>query len=209
MISLHTTYKITLRRGLLKKKLKLEKNEIIFLEDNKVYKITSGKIFLRNIFSNGKVINNEFPFIKNDLVGNWFNICNVYEELTKDLAIEVQAIEDTTFEVSCKNELLENLKNDTFGILQYLIEQLLKKYVMSICFHMYAKKGYILSVLLLHSDEIGNVPKELLNHEVFNLSRSQFFPTLSELKKDSLMTKTSKTVRLNRIKIEKYLELKY
>lgn len=190
-----------------KSSLKLEKNESIYLEDDKIYTILSGKVTVRDIFSNGKVVNSEMPLANGDIIGNFFKICNVYQTITKDIAIEIEAMEDTILLINSTEELLKNLKNDNFGMLKNLIEQMLKKHLITICHHTYSKKGYVLAVLLLHSDEMGNIPKEMLSHEIFNLSRSQFFAAMSELKNDLLVNKTSKGVKIDKIEAEKYLEL--
>lgn len=190
-----------------KSSLKLEKNESIFLEDDKVYTILSGKVSVRDVFANGKAVNNEMPLSKGDVIGNFFKICNVYQNITKDIAIEIEAMEDTILIINSAEEMLENLKNDTFGMLKNLIDQMLKKYLITICHHTYSKKGYILAVLLLHSDENGDVQKGMLNHEIFNLSRSQFFAAMSELKTDLLVNKTSRGVKVDKVRAERYLEL--
>lgn len=192
---------------MLKSSLSLKKNESMYLEDEKIYTIISGKVIVRDIFSNGKVVNNEIPLSKGDLIGNFFKICNVCENISKDIAIEIEALEETILVVGSTNEFHKNLKNDTFGLLKNLIEQMLKKHLIAIYHHTYSKKGYVLGVLLLHSDNKGEVPKELLSHEMFNLSRSQFFAIISDLKKDLLITKTLKGIKIDIPKVERYLEL--
>ena len=109
--------------------------------------------------------------------------------------------------ISNSQELIENLQNDKFGILKNLVEQILKKQLINILHHKYDKKGYILATLLLHSSENGEIQNELLNHDRFNLSRSQFFLTMGELKKDYIVIKYKKGVKINREEAEKYLEL--
>ena len=190
-----------------KKKIKLEKDEYKVLEDDKIYYIYKGKILVRYIFSNGKVVNNEFYLEKGDMVGNFFKILKIYENIARDIAIEIEALEDTELNISNSQELIENLQNDKFGILKNLVEQILKKQLINILHHKYDKKGYILATLLLHSSENGEIQNELLNHDRFNLSRSQFFLTMGELKKDYIVIKYKKGVKINREEAEKYLEL--
>lgn len=190
-----------------KKKIKLEKDEYKVLEDDKIYYIYKGKILVRYIFSNGKVVNNEIYLEKGDMVGNFFKILKIYENIARDIAIEIEALEDTELNISNSQELIENLQNDKFGILKNLVEQILKKQLINILHHKYDKKGYILATLLLHSSENGEIQNELLNHDRFNLSRSQFFLTMGELKKDYIVIKYKKGVKINREEAEKYLEL--
>lgn len=192
---------------MIKSSLKLKKYESIYLEDDKVYTILSGKILARDIFSNGKILNNEIPLSKGDLIGNFFKICEVYEDISKNLAIEIEALEEAELIISEGKVLCENLENDMFGMLRNLIEQMLKKHLITIYHHTYSKKGYMLAVLLLHSSRDGILSKDLLNYENFNLSRSQFFSIMSELKSDLLLQKTTKGVIINKTKAEKYLEL--
>ena len=52
--------------------MELEKNEFKFLEDNKVYNILEGKVLVRYIFSDGKMVNNEVYLESGDMVGNFF-----------------------------------------------------------------------------------------------------------------------------------------
>ena len=162
---------------------------------------------VRYIFSNGKVVNNEIYLEKGDMVGNFFKILKIYENIARDIAIEIEALEDTELNISNSQELIENLQNDKFGILKNLVEQILKKQLINILHHKYDKKGYILATLLLHSSENGEIQNELLNHDRFNLSRSQFFLTMGELKKDYIVIKYKKGVKINREEAEKYLEL--
>ena len=190
-----------------KKKIKLEKDEYKVLEYDKIYYIYKGKILVRYIFSNGKVVNNEIYLEKGDMVGNFFKILKIYENIARDIAIEIEALEDTELNISNSQELIENLQNDKFGILKNLVEQILKKQLINILHHKYDKKGYILATLLLHSSENGEIQNELLNHDRFNLSRSQFFLTMGELKKDYIVIKYKKVVKINREEAEKYLEL--
>lgn len=190
-----------------KEKIKLEKNEYKVLEDDKIYYIYKGKILVRYIFSNGKVVNNEIYLEKGDMVGNFFKILRIYENIARDIAIEIEALEDTELNISNSQELIKSLQNDKFGMLKNLVEQMLKKQLINILHHKYGKKGYILATLLLHSGKDGEIQNELLNHERFNLSRSQFFLTMGELKKDYIVTKCKKGVKINKVEAEKYLEL--
>ena len=132
---------------------------------------------------------------------------SLQENIAKDIAIEIEALEDTEMLVSDERELLKALENDTFGMMENLINQMLKKHLINIFHHGYSKKGYLLAVLLLHSDNSGNIDKEFFNYELFNLSRSQFFATISELKKDFIIVKKSRGFEINRKEAEKFLEL--
>ncbi|WP_448820745.1 hypothetical protein [Cetobacterium sp.] len=187
--------------------MELEKNEFKFLEDNKVYNILEGKVLVRYIFSDGKVVNNEVYLESGDMVGNFFKIFNIYGDMTKDLAIEIEALENTKLLVNSCEDLISSLEKDKLGMLKNLVEQMLKKQLINILHHKYGKKGYILATLLLHSNEEGDVQSSFLNHERFNLSRSQFFLTMGELKKDCIVVKYKKGIRINRNEAEKYLEL--
>lgn len=190
-----------------KQKIKILKGGLLFLDDSKVYKVIEGKVLVKNTFPNGKVVSNEAPLEKGGIVGNFFKIYRVYENIAKDIAIEIEALEDTEMLVSDERELLKALENDTFGMMENLINQMLKKHLINIFHHGYSKKGYLLAVLLLHSDNSGNIDKEFFNYELFNLSRSQFFATISELKKDFIIVKKSRGFEINRKEAEKFLEL--
>ena len=182
-----------------KRKIKILKSELLFLEDNKVYKVVKGKVLIKNIFPNGKVVSNEAPLERGGIIGNFFKIYKVYENIAKDIAIEIEALEDTEILVSDEKELLRALENDTFGMMENLINQMLKKHLINIFHHGYSKKGYLLVVLLLNSDTNGKIDKEFLNYE--------FFATISELKKDCIIVKKSRGFEINRKEAEKFLEL--
>lgn len=192
---------------MVKKILKLEKQQSIYLKDNEIYIILSGKIIARDIFFNGKTIKYEIPLSKGDVIGNFFKICKIYENITKGLEIEIEAIEQTILNVVDIKEFAENLKDDTFWILKNLVNQMLKKYLITIYHHAYSKKGYVLVVLLLHSNKNGYISKELLNHKIFNLSRSRFFSIMNELKNECLIIKNSEGTKIDIEKVKKYLEL--
>lgn len=191
----------------MKNDISLKSKEMLFLDDNKIYSIISGKILVREVFSNGKTVNSEVPLSSGDIVGNFFNIYGLYKNITRSLAIEIEAIEDTIILELDKKEMSEKISSFSNGILGNLMEQMLKKQLINICHHIYSKKGYVLAVLLMHSKDSEYISKDLLNHEVFNLSRSQFFMVISELKKDGILQKKLNGVKVDKNRAEEFLEL--
>lgn len=172
-----------------------------------MYLIISGKIIVREVFSNGKIANSEIPLSKGDIVGNFFNIYGLYENITKGLAVEIEAIEDTIIAELNQEETLKRKKRISNSIFWNFIEQMLKKHLINVCHHVYSKKGYVLAVLLIHSKSDEYIPKDLLNYEIFNLSRSQFFIIISELKKDKILEKEADRIKIDKNKAEEFLEL--
>lgn len=191
----------------MKNDISLKKKEALFLDNDKIYSIVSGKIIVREVFSNGKIVNSEVPLVSGDIVGNFFNIYGLYKNITKGLAVEVEAIDDTIMVELNKDEMSQKIKSFSTGIVGNLMEQMLKKQLINICHHIYSKKGYILAVLLMHSKENEYIPKSFLNHEVFNLSRSQFFMVISELKKEGILEKKLDKIKVDKNKAEEFLEL--
>ncbi|MGL4510066.1 hypothetical protein [Cetobacterium sp.] len=191
----------------MKNDISLKSKDTLFLDDSKIYSIISGKIIVREVFSNGKVVNSEVPLSSGDIVGNFFNIYGLYKNITKGLAVEIEAIEDTIINELNKTETYEKIKKFSSGLVGNLMEQMLKKQLINICHHIYSKKGYILAVLLMHSKDSEYISKDLLNHEVFNLSRSQFFMVISELKKEGILEKKQDKVKVDKKRAEKFLEL--
>lgn len=187
--------------------LKINKNENLFLDNDKIYCILYGRAVIRSVFSNGKMAMNEFILVKGDIVGNFFKLYDVYKNMTDDIAIEIEALEETKLIEESMTELKNNLKMDSFQIVKLLMEQMLKKQLINIYHHAYDKHRYLLFILLLHTQDDGTVEKSILNYRFFNLSRSQFFSTFNVLKNKKIITKIDQTVKVNRKKAEKYLNL--
>ena len=67
------------------------------------------------------------------------------------------------------------------------------------------KYGYILSLLKLYQNKSGTINKNELNYKNFNMSKSQFYLTMNNLKSEHYITKVGDIILLNSRKIDLYL----
>ena len=88
---------------------------------------------------------------------------------------------------------------------EQLFEHLIRENIFRLFYHLYDKKGYVLSVLKFYSNSEGVLLKDKISYEYFNISKSQFYSTISELKKDSFIFEKNKKLVLNLKKISTYL----
>lgn len=184
------------------KMVKLNKKERHFL-DGKFFLIKKGKVISRDILESGKIISNENCLKAGEIVGDFFKFLPNTQILILETEVEIEALED--------NSVLEEFdfcpdiiaQNDG---LQKIILQLIKKNMIKFFYQLYDTKGYILAILKLYADNNGRILKSEINHENFNISRSQFYLLYSSLKKDKFISEEKKNIYLNVNKINEYLE---
>lgn len=183
----------------------LKRKESICLDGDSLYVLEKGGVIVREVFSNGKVVNNECPVTKGELVGNLFEIFQIDNEHIRDIGIEIEALEESVLKKVDLNNSIEEIRNDPANLLGNMLRQILKKNMISAFYHVYDKKGYILSVLRLYADSDGVIQKKAVNSEIFNLSRSQFYSVLSEAKEENLLVKYGNNYKLDLEGIDEYL----
>lgn len=183
----------------------LKKRETICLDGSSLYTLEKGGVIVREIFSNGKVVNNECPIGKGELVGNLFEIFQIDNEHIRDIGIEIEALDDSVLKKVDLENSIDGIKNDSTNLLGNMLRQILKKNMITAFYHVYDKKGYILSVFRLYADSNGVIAKKSINPEIFNLSCSQFYTVLSEVKEEKLLVKCGNGYKLDIEGIDKYL----
>lgn len=177
----------------------LKKSEKYCIDD-KFFLIKEGRVITKDVLANGKVIANECYLGEGEIIGNFFSFSTGRIELP-EIHIEVDALENTKlveFEFS-KNDILTN---QTFGkVLKHLVQRSVIKFL----YQLYDTKGYIMSILNLYADSKGVVNKKDINYENFNISRSQFYLLLLNMKKDGYLKESNNHIHLNLEKINSYL----
>lgn len=181
-------------------KVYLKKKEYFYLEE-KFYIIKQGSVCARSILENGTTLPKEGCYKKGDILGNFFSFHNFDKIILPDIELEIMALEDNTileeFELSLTAISLIPGFNKIF-------EQLIKENMFRLFYHLYDKKGYLLSVLKFYSDSTGSLQKDKISHEYFNISKSQFYSTISLLKKENFLSEKNKKIILNEEKIQSY-----
>lgn len=178
----------------------LKSKDKFFIEE-KFYIVKRGKVLLREVLPNGKSVTSECYLGPDDILGNFFNILGK-NELLLDVEVEIEALEDAVleeFKIPIFNKFNKN------GIMERILLQLAKKSMTRLYYHMYNKNGYILSIFKLYANEHGEVNKDEVNYDIFNISKSQFYLILSKLKEENYLKCSGKKIILNRDKIDKYL----
>ncbi|MGL5277748.1 MAG: hypothetical protein ACRC8M_01525 [Cetobacterium sp.] len=183
------------------KNVTIKKGENYFLDD-KFFIVKSGKVLSRDILSNGKVITNEHYFGEGEVIGNFFKFAKDYKLTIPDIGIEILALKDSKLEEFdfSQNQLIEN----TF--FEKIITQLIKKSTIKFLEKLYDTKGYILSILKLYANHEMQVEKREISYENFNISKSQYYSKIAELKKEDYICESGKIWQLNLGKIDEYLE---
>lgn len=180
------------------KKIILSKNENYYINNDKSYIIEEGAVISKILFIDDKLLSTEIILEKNDLVFNYLSFLNISSKVFSQTELEIKALEKTI--------LLEyefNIKKDYIN----LISQLLSRINHSSIYHIYGKKGYILYALcnLAINNEID---KNKINYEYFNISRSQFYLILANLKNDQYIHEIGKKYILNRDKVDAFFKEK-
>ena len=181
--------------------INLNKKEYFYL-GNKFYIIKKGSVCVRNVLENGHTLPKEGSYSQGDILGNFFHFSNFDKTFLPNLELEITALEDNT--------ILEEFNFNYNSILslpgfEQLFEHLIRENVFRIFYHLYDKKGYVLSVLKFYSNSKGILLKDKISHEYFNISKSQFYSTISELKQNSFIFEKNKKIVLNLEKISTYL----
>ncbi|QNM15680.1 MULTISPECIES: hypothetical protein [Fusobacterium] len=168
----------------------------------KFYRVKKGKVLLKNIFPNGKIVTNEHWLKTGDLIGEFLNYWRLKNVDLPDIEIEVDALEDSVLEEI--NFDIKEIKNNIF--LNNLIKNFIRLHVFQLLFHFYDTKGYILTLLKLYSNGDNVISKEQFNVEHFNISKSQFYNVYGQLRKSGYFKEENKKIYLDRKKADEYLE---
>lgn len=182
------------------KKIKLKKDERYFL-DNTFFIIKKGRVLVRSILSTGKVIVTEYHYEEGEIVGNFFKFIDNKKLNFPEVGIEIEAFMDTELEeiVFLEKYFTENI------LLQKVTKHLTKRLIIEFLRNIYDSKGYILSILKLYANDNMLVNKKDMNFEVFNISKSQYYLKISELKKENYIEDVGEKWKLNLREIKKYL----
>lgn len=178
----------------------LRKGEYYFLED-KFFMVKRGKVIARDVLPSGKVVTHEHYFSEGELVGNFFNFVKDDTLRVPNVEMEIEALRDSELEEFC---FLQNLINENI-VFEKIITQLVKKSIIKFLENIYEPKGYILSILKLYANDKLEVEKAELSYENLNMSKSQYYLKLGELKKERYIEDKKNVWRLNIQKINEYL----
>lgn len=180
----------------------LEKNEKLFL-GNKFFIVKKGKVIVKNLLENGDIIVNESYVQVGEIIGNLFLLTEINYLKLPNIEIEIESLEKVILEEIniSKKEIFSNL------ILKKVFSQLIKQYIIKFLSHAYDAQKFILSLLRLNCDLNGIILKENINYEYFNISKSQYYLVLSNIKKQNLIKEDNKKFILDLKKIDKILSL--
>ncbi|MGL5903661.1 MAG: hypothetical protein ACRCZO_13345 [Cetobacterium sp.] len=183
------------------KTIAIKKGEYYFLDD-KFFIVKKGKVLARDILASGKVIPNEHYFSEGEVIGNFFKFVKDERLTVPNVDIEIEALRDSELEEFSfsKTQLVENI------FFERIITQLIKKSTIKFLENLYDSKGYILSILKLYANSEMEIEKKEVSFENFNMSKSQYYSKISELKKENYIEEDGKIWRLNLEKIDEYLE---
>ncbi|MGL4510840.1 hypothetical protein [Cetobacterium sp.] len=178
-------------------KVYLQKKETMFLE-KKFFIVKEGKVIIKNILENGEIIVNENCINKDEIAGNFLLLSSNNEFMLPEVGTEVEAMEDSILEEIriSKKDLLNNL------VLKKLIDQLIKSYTLNFLSHFYDTPKFLLILLKLYADSKGNLSKQDVHYENFNISKSQFYLILSKLKKGNFFKENKNNISLNLKRVE-------
>lgn len=182
--------------------IKLNPYEKFYL-DQQFFLVKTGKIITKDILPNGKIISNENCLKEGDIIGNFFNFLECEALNIPNIDIEIEALEETTLEKLDRFQLTA-LNNSIF---EKVLLHLIKKTTIKFLHHLYGNKGYILVILKLYSDQNGKISKKEINHENFNISKSQFYLLYSKLKQENFFVENKKEIILDIKKINSFLNL--
>lgn len=183
-------------------KIILNKKNIYFIE-KKFFILKKGKIVAKCILENGKIIAHENCIKSNEFIGNFFLFLPKNIFFIPKFEIEIEALEDNTVLEEINISFLESSADSP---IKKILLQFIRSTYIRYFQHLYDTKGYILSILMLYADTNKKILKKLINHEIFNISRSSFYATYSELKKENFITEKNKIIYLNSNKIDTYLK---
>lgn len=184
------------------RRIVLQKGDRLFLEDS-FYQIIKGKLVLKDILKNGKVIITDYCAREGEIIGDYLQFSENKKILKPDIAVEVEALEKTIIE---EFEFSENELKKSRAF-EKIMNQLLKNSMLKFMMHLYDKKGYLLLILKLYANSTGEILKKEVNYNNFNISKSQFYLIYSKLKDEGYLCERREKIYLNLNKIEEYLML--
>lgn len=181
-------------------KVNLKQNEKLFL-GNKFFIIKQGKVIEKKLLENGEIITNENYIKSGEIIGNFFLLTEIDYFQLPNIEIEIESLEPVILEEIkiSKEDISTNF------ILKKLFSQLIKQSIIKFLSHFYDTQRFILSLLKLNSDLNGIILKKNIKYENFNISKSQYYLLLSNMKKAKLFTEDNNKILLDLKKVEKYL----
>lgn len=177
-------------------KITLFKGDSYYIDNNKSYILEKGALLTKILFTDDKLLSTKNILKKNDILINYLYVLNANLHIFKETVLKVEALEDTIL-LEYEFELEKDYMN--------LISQLLTKVNHNSIQHIYGKKGYILYSLCNLSKD-NKIDKNEVTYEYFNVSRSQFYVILSNLKNEEYIYEKDQTYVLNKNKINKFFD---
>lgn len=190
-------------------KIELPAGGIIYLESDKIYKIEKGRFILKERLANGKCISHDHPVGAGEIIGvpNLFLESHKGDEiLIENLEYEIQAIESADIRAMNAEEFLSMHFPDNHSRKMFMgvANHLQKRRVSHSAFYVLDKKAYVLTILRRFADKDGYIPMDILNAEVFNMSKSHFYLVMGQLKDEKYLEKKGKIYKINDKKAMEY-----
>ncbi|MGL5124225.1 MAG: hypothetical protein ACRC6K_08775 [Fusobacteriaceae bacterium] len=183
------------------RKIELESYEEFYLSKEKKFILRKGKVVVRSIKLNGKVINNNMFLEEGEIIFDCFNYFEKNENM--NIKIKVIALENTVLEeITLK-------KNSDKEIYKTMLIQLMNKNALEVEEQLYTPKGSILAMLKRYASNDGIINKKNIRPDFFYLGKTQFYKLYKIIKNEEFIKEEEKKVYLNIQKIDSYLlELK-
>lgn len=172
-----------------------------FLLEDKIFLIKRGKVIVKNILENGLIV-------PENILNEGELICDIFTLLPNEnplnVKVKIEALEDGTILEEYK---VDNSKIRANFFLSKLLSSIAKRALVNLFFHIYDSKGYILAILKFYfSDKKYSCCKNI-HFENFNLSKSQFYLVLSQLKKEGFIYEIENRLILDKSKVDEYLRV--
>lgn len=196
-------------KNFMETKIELPAGGILFLEPDKIYKIEKGRFLLKERLANGKCISHDHPVGAGEIIGVpdlFLESQRGDEILIENLEYEMEAIEAADIRAMDAEDFLtmhfpdENSRKIFMGVANHLQ----KRRVSHSAFYALDKKAYVLTILRRFSDRDGFISGEILNAEIFNMSKSHFYLIIAQLKEERYLEKRGKIYKLNSKKAMEY-----
>lgn len=172
--------------------------------DDVSYEIIKGKLVVREVFMNGKVLGHELYLEKNEIVANFFSI--LFQKNQK-VSLQEGNIEIEALEMCELREISIQADKNDCSILEKINLQLLKMNILKYYYQIYDSAGYILAILKFYSDDKGILKKSEVTPETFGMiSKSQFYELYKKIKKEKFVVEAKGKIMLRLEKIDEYLK---
>lgn len=175
----------------------LAKRERFFLGE-RFFIIKKGVVKLHYLFESGKILNNECFLKKDEVIGNYLLLDDGIKYFNFDIEVEIEIVEDTFLEeiFLFQFDMFKSspIKSCFLTLVKHLSKNILRDILNS--------EKYILAILQMNSNSIGEISKNLIKFEYFNMSKSNFYLIYNKLKEKNYFIEKDQKIILNLEKID-------